>query len=233
MKATSVKTSLSALALAVCATAFTATPALADGHDDGMMGGVFSSSFDGWADPHRFMIRGRAIGISPDEDADIDPIGGNVDADFAPTPELDFTYFLSDHFALELIAATSKHDVEAQGTTLGDVDLGDVWVLPPTLTLQYHFLPEGQVRPYVGAGINYTIFYNEDAPSALGSIDYDPSFGPALQAGFDIALTENWMFNADVKKIWINTDVDIPAAGVSADVDLDPWVFGVGIGYRF
>jgi outer membrane protein len=126
--------------------------------------------------------------------------------------------------------------VAAVGSPLGaNVDLGDVWLLPPTLTLQYHFNPKGQVSPYVGAGINYTIFYSED-PGAAQDIEYDDGFGYALQAGVDIALQGDWFLNVDVKKLWLSTDATIrvnATTTVLADVDIDPWIIGVGFGYRF
>lgn len=185
-----------------------------------------------------WLFRLRAINVTPDESADISAIGGDVDIDTSVVPEFDISYFFTDHIAAELILGVTPHDVTAVGTALGDVDLGDVTLLPPTLTVQYHFNPDGQLRPYVGAGLNYTLFFNEDLPSgtALAGIDYDPSFGGALQAGVDYALNERWFLNLDVKKVWINTDVTIDAGGlgiVNADVDIDPVIFGIGIGYRY
>lgn len=183
------------------------------------------------ADKERWIIRLRAIDVAPDESASTS-IGGDVTADSQWVPELDFTYFWTEHLATELILATSPHDMGAVNTALGDIDLGDVWVLPPTLTLQYHFNPAGTFRPYVGAGVNYTMFYNED-PGAVTDIDYEDGFGAALQAGFDYGLNENWAINIDVKKIFLPVDVSINGGAVTADVDLDPWVLGVGIAYRF
>ena len=184
-----------------------------------------------WDAKERFMIRARIISVTPDEDSSTS-IGGEVDADFGITPEVDLTYFFTDNIAAELIAATSKHDVKAKNTSLGDVDLGHVWALPPTVTLQYHFNPHGQFRPYVGAGLGYMMWYNDDAGS-MSSIDYDNGMIYALQAGMDIGIDENWAFNADVKKMFHNTSASVNGGAVTADVDLDPWVFGVGIGYRF
>lgn len=100
--------------------------------------------------------------------------------------------------------------------------------------MQYHFIPGGTFRPYVGAGVNYTIFFDGDSGVAE-DLDYDNGFGLAVQAGFDIELDENWALNFDVKKIWLSTDVTVRALGttVETDVDIDPWLFGVGIAYRF
>jgi outer membrane protein len=146
-------------------------------------------------------------------------------------PEVDFTYFVTDNIALELIAGTTRHDVSHTPT---GIDLGKVSLLPPTLTLQYHFMPKERLSPYVGAGVNYTIFYNEDAPGgAVTSIDYDNSFGWALQAGVDYAIADRWYVNLDVKKLFLSTDVSINGGAINAKVDLDPWLFGVGVGYRF
>jgi hypothetical protein len=92
------------------------------------------------------------------------------------------------------------------------VDLGSAWLLPPTVTLQYHFDPKGaSMRPYVGVGVNYTTFFGVDEPAGL-NIDYDDSFGLALQAGIDIPFGNGWSVNVDVKKIYINTDVTITLA---------------------
>lgn len=181
-----------------------------------------------------FMVRLRGIGLIPDESSSVKPIGGEVDAENAYVPEIDLSYFFTDNIALELIAATTPHDVKDKGSSLGDVDLGSVYLLPPTLTVQYHFMPKRRFSPYVGAGLNYTIFYKEDAPGgAVTAIDYENTVGYALQAGVDYSLDGKWYLNADVKKLWVSTDVDINNGAITADVDLDPWVFGVGVGYKF
>ena len=182
-------------------------------------------------DKSPWQVRLRLIDVVPVEKSTVS-IGGDVTASNTIVPELDITYFWSDHFATELILATSKHNMGANGTALGDLDLGHVWVLPPTLLAQYHFNPDGKVRPYLGAGVNYTFFYNEDA-GALDKIEYDNGFGLALQAGIDVGLDDHWMINLDAKKIFLNTDVSINNGAVTADVDLNPWVLGVGFGYRF
>lgn len=178
-----------------------------------------------------WMIRGRIIGVVPDESSSLAPNIGSVDADAAITPEIDISYFFTPNIAVELIAATSNHDMEVDLTGGGTLDLGDVWVLPPTLLLQYHFMPDGAYRPYVGAGVNYTHLYNAD-DTATTSVTYDGGWGWALQAGVDVPIAGNWSWNLDVKKIWVNVDATVNSA-VTADVDLDPWVIGTGIGYRF
>ena len=182
-----------------------------------------------------FLVRARAIAVVPDESATITPIGGNASIGNEYTGELDFSYFFTPHIAAELILATTKHSVNAVGTGIGDVDLGHVWLLPPTLTVQYHFMPESSISPYVGAGINYTIFYNAN-PGSVVSASYDNKFGFALQAGVDLAVGEDMYFNVDVKRLWLSTNATFDAGGlgiVSANVDINPWIFGVGIGRAF
>lgn len=194
-------------------------PAVAEAADQGKSAG-------------NFMVRVRGIGVIPDESGTPSVIGGSVSVESAAVPEVDFSYFITDNIAVELIAATTKHDVSAKGTSLGNVDLGSVWLLPPTLTVQYHFMPKSAFSPYVGAGVNYTFFYNEKS-GAVNNISYDNNFGWALQAGFDYKLADNWYFNADVKKIFLSTKAKVNGGAITADVDLDPWVVGVGVGYKF
>ena len=180
-------------------------------------------------------MRLRGIGVLPDADATVKvtgtPVGGQTHVTNSFVPELDVSYFLTNNIALELIAATTQHRVtnSAAGT------LGTVWLLPPTLTAQYHFDPEGPLRPYVGAGINYTFFYSPNAPGALKPIHYQDQFGFALQAGVDIPFGESgYFFNIDVKKLFLSTKVRAtPANAVAADADLNPWIIGTGVGIRF
>lgn len=181
----------------------------------------------------KWQIRARAISVTPDESgrtvSAVPALNGlEAEVDAHVMPELDISYFFTDNFSLELILATTKHDVSA-----GNVDLGSVWVLPPTLTAQYHFDTGTPLRPYLGAGLNYTFFYGVDEAAGINKVEYDPGIGYALQAGFDYMLDAHWMLNADVKKIYMGTDVSVNNGAVTADVDLDPWVFGLGVGYRF
>jgi outer membrane protein len=182
-----------------------------------------------------WLVRARLLGVVPDDSSsDITVIGGQAEVDDSVTLDLDFTYFFTNHFATELTLTVAKNDVSAVNTAVGDLDLGHVYLLPPTLTAQYHFLPDGRFRPYVGAGINYNVFFNEDSGVA-NDIEYDNEIGYALQAGFDIGLDDHWALNVDVKKVWLSTDVTVHALGttVQTEVDIDPWLFGMGIAYRF
>ncbi|QSS97031.1 OmpW/AlkL family protein [Psychroflexus sp. ALD_RP9] len=195
----------------------------------------------------KWQVRLRAINIMPNESANIGVIGGDVDISNAFVPELDFTYFINKKFALELILGTAKHDVNTVGSdisavggsTNANVDLGDVWLLPPTLTFQYHHELFKNFKPYVGAGINYTIFYNEDAGGVAKGISYDNSFGIATQIGFDYMINEKFFLNADFKYIFLSTDVTVdadnmlPGLSIPAEVDINPAIAGFGIGMKF
>ena len=179
----------------------------------------------------RFQFRLRAIGVLPDSGGST-TIGGTPEADNALVPEFDITYFFTDHIAAELILATSPHDVTLK-TSSGNLDLGDTMILPPTLTLQYHFTPENKFSPYVGAGINYTLPYVEDNGADTTALDVDGSFGYALQAGADYWLNQSWGVNVDVKKIFVDVDASVNNGAITGEVDLDPWVVGAGVSYRF
>jgi outer membrane protein len=184
-----------------------------------------------------FMIRARAIGVIPeDNSSSISAIGGHVTATAQAAPELDFSYFLTDNIALELIAASTRHNIKATGTAAGDIDVGSVWALPPTLTLQYHFFPHAALSPYVGAGVNVTFWYGESAANPpVTHFSVGNNIGAALQAGIDYNIGGHWFANVDVKQLFLNTDAHIDALGttVKARTSLDPLVVGLGVGYRF
>ena len=192
------------------------------------------------------LVRLRGIMVAPNEKSgSVLPAfpGEKVAIDNAVAPEIDFTYFATNNIAFELIAATTKHSASGvTGTTKAVGKLASTWVLPPTLTAQYHFMPDAKVRPYVGAGVNYTLFYSEDASKSLEGavgktkVNMKSSFGWAAQAGVDIDLNEKIFLNIDVNYIVIDTTARLAttAAGVQkVKVDIDPFVFGIGLGMRF
>jgi len=184
----------------------------------GLTGGVANAAQGDW------LGRARVININPDASSS----ALNLDVDTQTTLELDFSYFLSNNLALELILATKKHEV-----TAGGVPVGTVKHLPPTLTLQYHFAPDAAFRPYVGAGINYTRFYDISLGGGTLTVD-NSSWGGALQAGFDIPLNKTFFLNVDVKKIWMDTDVRVVATGATAaNLKINPLIIGFGVGMKF
>lgn len=191
------------------------------------------------------VVRARGVGVLPSDKGNVRTSSGagtgvtvNVDNDYIP--EVDATYFITPNIGVNLIAGTSRHTVTANTNALGlgTQPVGKVSLLPPTLTLTYHPLPTSRVNPYVGAGINYTLFYHEKAaggPLGIQNTDYENSFGWALQAGADVYLTNNLLLNFDVKKIFLKTDVtmDSGLGGLKSRVTLNPWLVGVGVGYKF
>ena len=199
----------------------------------GVMSATPSLAQDGsdWLSKDRFQLRVRTIGVFADGDGTESVTGLKTDVGDAVTPEVDITYFFTDNVAAELIAATAEHEV-----TAGTNDLGETMILPPTLTLQYHFTPDKAFSPYVGAGVNYSLFYGEEDGAGFDNLDVDGGFGYALQAGFDYWLNENWGINVDAKYIDLEVDVDVDLAGTALsadDVDLNPWILGAGVSYRF
>jgi outer membrane protein len=184
-----------------------------------------------------FMIRARAIGVIPqDSSSSISTIGGTVSTTNSAAPELDFSYFLTDNIAFELIAATTKHDLYANGSALtpGSYHVGSTWVLPPTLLVQYHFMPHERFSPYVGAGLNVSFFYaTQAAGNAVQQLAMTNNVGAAIQAGVDYNITGHWFANFDVKQIFVNTQASINGGVIKAKTALNPTVIGAGIGYRF
>lgn len=188
------------------------------------------------ADQGDWLVRIRAIDIQPRNQSD--PIPGlGVPADAITlsdklAPEIDLSYFLKKNIALELILTyPQEHDVSLNG-----VKIGTAKHLPPTLTVQYHFIPDGKFRPYLGAGINYTHFSDVDLNvPGVGQLALEKdSWGGALQAGFDIEIHKNRFINFDVKKIYIGSDVKLAANGAKVShIRLDPVVIGIGFGWRF
>lgn len=178
--------------------------------------------------------------------------GAELKVDSNTIPELDLSYYITKNIAAELILALgTRHEVSVSpGTGLVTANLGKVNLLPPTLTLQWHFMPDQMFDPYVGAGATYVRSMDRSLTArvnALGAslpirIDRD-MFGAALQAGVDVNLENKWLVNFDVKKLWFNTDVKLNTYGAAGlvpagfqkidDLDIDPWVVSVGIGRKF
>jgi outer membrane protein len=193
-----------------------------------------------------WLVRGRIINVNPNDDSSLVSVGGvpvagsGVTVDDDTVPELDITYMIAPNWGVELILGYSEHDVDASGTLKALGNVIEAKALPPTLTLQYHFAPNSDFRPYVGAGVNYTYFWDEDVKGPLGipgaKVDMDDSWGLAVQAGIDIAINEDWFVNLDVKYLDMETTAKFKNTLVGAaevDVDVDPVVWGVGIGRRF
>lgn len=174
------------------------------------------------------LVRLRAISIMPNVSSTGTLAALNTDVNNAIVPELDFTYMIRDSIGVELILGTSRQQVTS---SLGH--LGGVGVLPPTLLLQYHFNHAGRIRPYVGAGLNYTLFYNNGlSAGGTGVSINNHSWGPALQAGVDVQVTKRLFVNADIKKIWMHTDATLGGEPIGR-LNIDPVIVGLGVGMKF
>ena len=177
-----------------------------------------------------WLVRARAIHLNTADKSD--PVGGVGASDRLTVsnetiPEFDISYFFTPNWAAELVLTyPQKHHVELDGK-----DIGSFKHLPPTLLMQYHFVLDAPVKPYVGVGVNYTTMSKVELLGGAGSLDHD-SVGLALQAGLDYAIDKKWSLNFDMKKVRIRSDVFISGAKVSR-VKVDPLMLGVGVGYRF
>ena len=164
----------------------------------------------------------------------IDPKSDNsdiVEVDGAAGVTFNISYMLTPNWAIELLAALPyKHDINL----LSGEEVADTKHLPPTLSLQYHFLPGATVQPYVGVGVNYTNFFSEDTSGALAGseLNLDDSWGWAADVGVDFPLNDNWFLNLDVRYIDIETKARLDGASIGT-VEIDPLVYGAHIGFRF
>jgi outer membrane protein len=200
-----------------------------------------------------WIVRLGATTVAPDEDSD-SVVLPTAPATVLPGVSIDNdtqlgiipVYMLTDNWGVELLAATPfKHDVKVNGV---GINAGSVTHLPPTLSMQwYPFGGQRGWQPYVGVGLNYTFIYDEDVdPQLAGALEallgateaklsLDDSFGLAAQAGVDIPLSDNWAINLAVWYIDIDSTAKIrtDVGTVEFDVSIDPWVYNVGIAYRF
>jgi outer membrane protein len=199
------------------------------------------------------ILRVGAISVEPDESSSVistastGPLAGTeVGVGNSTQLGLNFVYMATDSLGVELLAATPfEHDLTAKGMDqygFATTDLGSTHQLPPTLTLNYFFgSSKSAIRPYLGAGVNYTSFFDKSlssqAQSELGasSLDLDNSWGVAYRAGIDWNLNDNWILNASAWNIDIDTDASFNSAlgEVQVDADVDPWVYMISLGYRF
>ncbi|CUJ86870.1 Outer membrane protein W precursor [Ruegeria denitrificans] len=196
---------LAALTLSTALVAF-AAPAIAQNQGDWTLG-VGVAYLDPKSD------NGTLAGFEADVSSDVSAI---------------FTaeYFVRDNLGIELLAATPfNHNI-----ALGGTDIASTKQLPPTLSLNYHFPTNSVWKPYVGAGLNYTIFFDQKTP--LGDLDIDNSLGVSLQAGLDYMITEKGAVRLNVR--WFDIDSDVKLDGVDiGKAEIDPWLVGLSYVHRF
>jgi outer membrane protein len=197
------------------------------------LGLLAALSFNAIAQENPWMVRVRATDLNWENGqstATINASGLNVNAKDKTIPELDITYFFTKNIAAELVLTYPQRvDVRSNSTSLGTVT-----ALPPTLLAQYHFTQFGPLKPYVGAGINYTRFGSRNLGGADEYSVEKSSVGYAAQIGADYMLTKNWGINLDVKYLQIETDVIVNSSGASAGtLKLSPIATSVGVTYKF
>jgi outer membrane protein len=198
------------------------------------------------SDDGNFMVRVLGTVVDPDTEATVRTggvaiPGADADVSTEVIPALTLSYFFNKNLAVELFCCFAKHEIDGKGTISSFGEIADTWIFPPALTLQYHFTGMGAWKPYVGAGVQYINFFDEgEGKNVLGatSVSIDDAWGFTLQAGLDVSIGNGWSLNADVKKTWLDTSVTwhntaLGGVNVVGDADLDPWIFSVGIGYRF
>lgn len=180
--------------------------------------------------------------VAPDSTSD-SALGDIVEVDDSASLGVSATRLLTPSIGIEVLGALPfSHDLEGTGALAG-VDIGETKHLPPTVSLQWYPATGAKLQPYLGVGLNYTVFFDTETTPALDTtlggntrIELDDSFGLALQAGLDYALGDKWLLNAAVWNIDIDTEADVKVNGSTAvvvDVAIDPWVYMIGAGYRF
>ena len=198
--------------------------------------GIFSDTAPG-AQKGDWIVRAGLSQVNPkSENLDLDGAFVVVDSDISPT--FDVTYMFSNHFGIELLAAYPfTHGIDLKPEGGPDSRIAQTDHLPPTLSLVWRpFDDKATFQPYVGVGMNYTMFFNEQLRNTPNSVDLslDDSVGPAAVIGTDIALGEDkkWFLNAAVRWMDIDTDAEIEGDELGT-VEIDPWVYTVGFGRRF
>lgn len=166
------------------------------------------------------ILRLKAIQIDPDVSSNIP----GIDVDKKVTGEVGVTSFLAPRWAIDLGVSWAEQDILFGGSNVGEAE-----IIPVNLLLQFHFTREGPIRPYLGAGMNYTRFNKVTAFGGESDADKN-SVGPVAQFGIDVPLGESLVLNFDAKKFWASTEL---RGVVNGDVDIDPWVFGAGVGIKF
>lgn len=191
------------------------------------------------ADAGDWKLRGRVIDVMPTDESEAIDDGVTIEADDAVTIEVDVTYMFNEKWGLEVIAAMPSHDVVEKGGPDDGFKYGSADLIPPCFTAQY-FFGKGNVRPYIGAGLNYTFFSfdeSQDVSDAGIEIDLDDSVGFLVNAGLDWNLGKgNWLLNFDVKYVDLSTDATLKLDGAeigTIDVGISPWIIGLGVGYKF
>ncbi|MGO4892306.1 OmpW/AlkL family protein [Flavobacterium sp. W21_SRS_FM6] len=217
-----------------------------------LMAGLLSAG-SSWAYEHGdIIVRGGLTTVVPNDDSSAVTVDGVGNVGMAAEVNnntqlgLNFVYMLDANLAIEVLAATPfSHDIKLVNTTdnalgLGDGKLANTKHLPPTISLLYYFDTATALKPYLGAGLNYTVFFDEKfaAPrqvQSFSNLSLDNSWGLAVQVGFDYELDKNWLLNTSLRYIDIDTEAKFDVLNTTGKVavDIDPWVFSLMIGYKY
>lgn len=189
---------------------------------------VVGSAAPAWADESPWMVRARAVHVDWKNGQSGAVQSLDVHAEKKIIPEVNITYFFSKNIAAELVL-TYPQKVEVQA---GPTNIGSVKALPPSLLLQYHFTDHGAFKPYVGAGLNYTVFSKRGNLLGGAASVKNSSVGYAVQTGFDYMFDRHWGLNVDLKYAEIKTDVLVGGAAVG-ELDLSPTMLGIGLTYKY
>lgn len=171
-----------------------------------------------------FGVRFRAIYVKPEEGSNFSAAKVKVSDDIVP--ELDLEYFFMKNLSTELIAAVTRHDIK-----LNNGFAGSTWLLPPTVTVKYHPFAGNTISPYLGFGVNFVFPFNSKISGVDPAFSIDNSIGWVAQTGMDFRIKENIYFNIDYK--YCNVETKMNVSGTKYDLDLNPHLFGIGVGYRF
>ena len=192
---------------------------------------LLAGSVSAFAEESPWLVRVRALNLDMDSQSSGEVLPADaISVNDKVIPDINISYFFSPSWAAELVLTIpQEHDVKVDGVG----KIGTFKHLPPTFTLAYHFNEGGDFRPYVGAGVNYTLFMDEDMNVGVAEVTLEnDSIGAAYRVGFDWTIKKDWLLNVDVKKIMIGTDVYLDGTKISS-LDVDPLAIGVGLGWHF
>jgi outer membrane protein len=181
------------------------------------------------------MVRLRVVGIIPNHGGNpITPVGGNFENANIATPEVDFSYFLTRRIAVEAELGVFQESIKAVNTAFGTVPVGTVDAVPFVLSAQYHLLPDARINPYIGIGLAVVPYLNaQPAGGIVQQLSVNTEAGPVFELGADIRIVGRWYANLDVKKIVLPGQASANNGMLNASGQINPWIVGGGIGYRF
>jgi outer membrane protein len=208
------------------------------------------------AEPGTWKLRAGVGVVAPDSNNLTTDLGNDtlvVEVDDGTAVTLSATYMITENWAFDILAATPfSHDITARviasvdpGFSTNAFKIAETKHLPPTFSVQYHFLPDGRFQPFVGVGLNWTTFFDTEvdpglAAAGITGLDLDDSFGVAAQVGADWMINDNWLINLDLR--WINIESDATLSGTAfapdnavqiGTVAIDPFVYAINVGYSF